>query len=56
MGLGTVHYLYPRGVGKMEGGHVKFILSYGGGGYLLFWSPEGGCRKNPENIVAPVYI
>jgi hypothetical protein len=38
----------------MEGGHVKFILSYGG--YLLFWSPEGGCRKNPENIVAPVYI
>ena len=24
----------------MEGGHVKFILSYGG--YLLFWSPEGG--------------
>ena len=28
----------------------------GGGGYLLFWSPEGGCRKNPGNIVAPVYI
>ena len=32
--IGTVHYLYPRGGGKMGGGHVKFILSYGG--YLLF--------------------
>jgi hypothetical protein len=29
-------------VGKIEGDHVKFILSYGGGGYLLFWSLEGG--------------
>ena len=28
------------------------------GGYLLFWSPEGGGGggKKPENIVAPVYI
>ena len=45
--LGTVHYLYPRGGGgaKWRGDHVKFILSYGGGGYLLFWSPEGGVEK-----------
>ena len=42
----------------MEGGSCKLhlVLWGGGGGYLLFWSPEGGCRKNPENIVAPVYI
>ena len=34
--------IYTLGGGGMEGGHVKFILCYGGGGYLLFWSPEGG--------------
>jgi hypothetical protein len=34
-------------VGKIEGGHVKFISCYGGGGggYLLFWSHVGGVEK-----------
>ena len=30
------------------GGHVKSILSYGG--YLLFWSPEGGGGGVEKNL------
>jgi hypothetical protein len=45
--LGTVYYLHPRGVGKMEAVSCKVHLVLWGGTCFFRVLRGGGCRKKP---------